>query len=138
MNVVENSIAFRWMAGSWFLGWLVAAPSGHDEYFQGSYAYRMTDSLVKGFTRLLSRVGPKIDYWGESSLLLARPLMMLGLVVLLAAIGSWYGGGIGWKWLIIKIFLTALALLLLTVEKNSGIYRGSLPGRAIKWWLENE
>lgn len=138
MNIVENSITYRWLAGSWLLGWLVAAPSSYDGYYQGSMVYRWTDSLISGFIGRLGRLGHKISGWGDTSWLLARPLMVLGWLALLAAVGGWYGGGTGWKWLIIKLFLTGLAPVLLMVEKYPGIYQGSLPGRAINWWLENE
>lgn len=136
--MVENSVTYRCLAGSWLLGWLVAAPSGYDEYFKGSVVYRWTDSLVSGFTRRLGRIGSKISGWGDASLLLAHPLPVLGLIVLLAAAGGWYSGGLGGKWLIIKLFLIVIALILLIAEKYPGIYQGSLPGRVIKWWLENE
>lgn len=134
MNYWENSIIYRAISGSWFLGWLVSIPGERSDCYSNSYAYRLGNNLAKFLTRYLQRLGRVLIAQGKTSAFITNPAGFVGLLVFFYFGFDLSLNDYGLKRTLIEILLMITGLLLPALKPYPGIYRGSIIYRFCSWW----
>lgn len=138
MNYWENSIVYRILAGSWFLGWLVDAPGEISQHIKYSFSYRLADNFIKLVQKLLNRAGNSLKQHENKSLAVKNPLGFLGLLVFFYFASDLVINDYGLKRTIIEIALAAAGILLTLLKIVPGIWTGSIMYRFFAWWTRTD
>lgn len=138
MSYFENSIIYKVISGSWFLGWLVSTPEEHPEYYTYSFAYRLSNSLVRCLTACLQRLGRFLLTQGKTSLIINNPIGFIGLLMFFYFGFDLSLNDYGLKRTLMETLLMIAGLLLPLLKSYPAIYRGSIIYRCCNWWVKTD
>lgn len=134
MSYFENSVIYKVISGSWFLGWLVSTPEDRTDYYTYSYAYRISNSLVTFITDYLQRLGRFLNTQGKTSLIINNPVGFIGLLMFFYFGFDLSLNDYGLKRTLMETLLMIIGLLLPLLKSCPGIYQGSIIYRFLNWW----
>ena len=138
MNYWENSIIYRAISGSWFLGWLVSTPEERSDYYTYSYAYRLSNRWLSSLTRYMQRGVRFLTDQGKASIVISNPLGFMGLLLFFYFGFDLSLNDYDLKRTLIEILLMITGLLLPLLKSCPGIYRGSIIYRFCSWWTRTD
>jgi len=138
MSYFENSLIYKVISGSWFLGWMVSTPGEHPQYYTYSYAYKLSNSLVRSLTVCLQRLGRFLLVQGKTSLIINNPIGFVGLLMFFYFGFDLSLNDYGLKRTLSEALLMVVGLLLPLVKSFPGIYQGSIIYRFLNWWAKTD
>jgi hypothetical protein len=138
MTYWENSLIYKIISGSWFIGWLVSPPGDRSYYYKYSFAYIISNSLLNYITALLQRFGSCLNSRGKTSLFITNPLGFIGLLIFFYCGFDIILNDYNFKRNLLEGVLAIIGLFMLFLKLYPSIYQGCIIYRLFAWWGKTE
>jgi len=138
MNYLQNSVLYRFFAGSWFFGWLLATPEDRSHIIINSFIFRITNRLIAKVIELLQNTGRRIRKYENSSIVISNLQHIVGLLIFLFFIFDVILHTYFAPRIITEIILASTGLLIVLIKIKPGTWEGSLIIRIFKWWSRTD
>jgi len=129
----RSSLLYSFLAGSFFLRWLVGANDQEIDYRSSSKVVAASESVMTPALRWLYRLGDIFSGWLKGSKLIQHRMALAGIFVLLAAVIV-LRSTLSWP-LAAGVALIGIGLML--TPNLAALAAGSLIGRLSTWWLHD-